>query len=86
MDKLHKIFFSSRKSKRFQNCDYRTTLFDKPVKNDQGDDCTTGCLLDYPYFKKHFKLNAINLSKQNVLGAGPKANQQINFTRNLDLA
>ena len=19
---------------------------------DQGDDCTTGCLLDYPYFKK----------------------------------
>ena len=41
------------------------TFFDQPIKNDlktqddirkietgQGDDYTTGCLLDYPYFQK----------------------------------
>ena len=30
----------------------------------QGDDCTTGCLLDYTYFKNNYKLIAIGLSKQ----------------------
>ena len=25
----------------------------------QGNDYTTGCLLDYPYFKEHYKLIAI---------------------------
>ena len=52
-------------------------LFDQPIKNDlktydnirkivtgQGDDYTTGCLLDYSYFKKYSKLIAIDLSKQ----------------------
>ena len=28
----------------------------------QGDDYTTGCLLNYPYFKNHYKMIAINLS------------------------
>ena len=28
------------------------------------DDYTTGCLLDYPYFKKYYKLIAVDLSKQ----------------------
>ena len=37
-------------------------------------------MLDYPYFK----LIAIDLSKQELLDAGPKAMQQINFTRNLN--
>ena len=50
----------------------------------QGDDCTTGCLLDYPYFKKYYELIAIDLSKQQKLDADPKAIQQINFTGNLD--
>ena len=72
-------------------------FFDKPVKNDkvtyenirkitigQGDDYTTGCLLDYTYFKKYYKMIAIDLSKQQALDAGPKAIQQINFTANLD--
>ena len=44
-------------------------FFDQPIKNDlktygnirniatdQGDDYTTGCLLDYPHFKKCYKL------------------------------
>ena len=52
-------------------------FFDQPVRNDkvtyenirkiaigQGDDYTTGCLLDYTYFKKYYKIIAIDLSKQ----------------------
>ena len=72
-------------------------FFDQPVKSDmrtyanickiatgQGDDYTTGCLLDCNYFKKHYKMIAIDLSKQQELDAKPKAMQQINFTGNLD--
>ena len=44
----------------------------------------TGCLLDYPYSKSHYKQIAINLSKQQTLDTDPKAMQQINFTWNLD--
>ena len=50
----------------------------------QGDDYTTGCLLDYPYFKDHYKMIVIDLSKQRVLDADPKGIQQINLTANLD--
>ena len=46
----------------------------------------TGCLIDYPYFKKYYKLLAIDLSKQQKLDADPKTIQQINFTGNLDKA
>ena len=46
----------------------------------QGDDYTTGYLLDYHYFKKFV---AIDLSKQQKLDADPKAIQQINFVGNL---
>ena len=65
-------------------------FFDQPVRNDkvthlgQGDDYTTGCLLDYTYFKKYYKMIAIDLSKQQALDADPRAIQQINFTANLD--
>ena len=52
----------------------------------QGDDYTTGCLLDYTYFKKYYKMIAIDLSKQQALDADPKATQQINFTANLNRA
>ena len=51
-------------------------FFDQPIKDDfktfddmrkistgQGDYYTVGCLLDYPYFKKCYKLIAIDLSK-----------------------
>ena len=74
-------------------------FFDQPVRNDkvtyenirkiaigQGDDYTTGCLLDYTYFKKYYKMIAIDLSKQQALDADPRAIQQINFTANLDRA
>ena len=46
----------------------------------KGDDDTTGCLLDYSYFKDYFK------SKKQVLDADPRAIQQIYFTANLDRA
>ena len=48
------------------------------------DDYTTGYLLDYTYFEDHYKMIAIDLSKQQVLDADPRAIQQINFTANLD--
>ena len=35
----------------------------------QGDDYTTGCLLDFSYFEKNYRLIAVNLSKQKVLDA-----------------
>ena len=72
-------------------------FFDKPIKNDiktyknirkitsgQEDDYITGCLLDYNYFKKHYKMTAIDLRKKQALAADWKAIQQINFTGNLE--
>ena len=73
------------------------TCFDQLIKNyiktydtirkiatGQGDNYTTGCLLDYTYLKENYKLIAIDLSKQQGLDADPKAIQQITFTGNLD--
>ena len=40
---------------------------------DQRGDYTTGCLLDYHYFKNYYKVITIDLSKQQVLDADPKA-------------
>ena len=56
------------------------------IATGKGDDYTTGCLLDYPYFKKNYKMITIDLSRQNELDADPRAIQQINFTANLDRA
>ena len=50
----------------------------------KGNDYTTGCLLDYPYFKENYKMIAIHLNRQNKLD--PRAIQQINFTASLDRA
>ena len=72
-------------------------FFDQPAKNDkvkyenirkiitgQGDDYTSGCLLDYSYFKDYYKMIAVDLSKPQALDADLKAITQINFTANLD--
>ena len=61
-------------------------FFDQTIKNNkvtykiiikittgQGDDYTTGCLLDYSYLKDSYKMIAVNLSKQQVLDADPRA-------------
>ena len=58
----------------------------RKVATGQGDNYTTGCLLDYSYFKDYYKMIATDLSKQQALDADPRAIQQINFTANLDRA
>ena len=58
----------------------------KKIATGQGDDYTTGCLLDYPYFKDNYKMIAVDLNKQQAVDADPRENQQINFTVNLDRA
>ena len=72
-------------------------FFNQPINNNlktyenirklstgQGDDYTTGRLLDYSYFNNHYKFIAIDLSKQQVFDVDPRAIQQVNFTANLD--
>ena len=72
-------------------------IFDQPINSmtktyenirkiaiGQGVDYTTGCLLDYPYLKNHYKMIAVDLSKHQALDADPRAIEQINFTANLD--
>ena len=74
-------------------------FFDQPIKDNKvtyenirkvatgkGNDYTTGCLLDFPYFRDSYKMIAIDLSRQQALDANPRAIQQINFTANLDKA
>ena len=74
-------------------------FFDQPIKDNKltyesitkiatgkGDDFTTGCLLDYTYFRDNYKMIAVNLSRQQALDADPRAIQQTNFTANLDRA
>ena len=45
----------------------------------KGEDYTTGSLVDFNYFDKHYKLVAVDLSKQKELDADPRAIQQIEF-------
>ena len=67
-------------------------FYDNPIESDikkyrelkkvmigKGEDYTTGSLLDYNYFKKHYKFVAVDLSKQKELDADPRAIQQIEF-------
>ena len=71
-------------------------FFDQPIKNDiktydnipkiltsQGDDYTTGCILDYNYFIKNYKMITTDSSKQEARDADSNTIQQINFTGNL---
>ena len=74
----------------------RRNFCDQPINNDiktyeniqtittgPRDEYTTGCLLDYNYFKKHYKMIATDLSEKQALDADPKAMQQINFKGDL---
>ena len=67
-------------------------FYDNPIESDiekyrelkkvmigKGEDYTTGSLLNFNYFKKHYKLVAVDLSKQKELDADPRAIQQIEF-------
>ena len=61
-------------------------FFDQSIKNNnvtydniskiatgQGDDYTTGCLLNYQYIKDYYKMIVIDLNKQQGLDADPTA-------------
>ena len=78
MGKTFLIFFAQQVKNNL-----RTNEKSQTIVTGQGDDYTTGCLLDYPYFKENYKLIAIDSSKQLALDANPKTIQQINFTGNL---
>ena len=67
-------------------------FYDNPIESDidkyrqlkkvmigKGKDYTTGSLLGYNYFKKHYKFVTVDLSKQKELDADPRATQQIEF-------
>ena len=68
----------------------KLAFFDLPIKTEEeayeeiidicrNNEYTTGSLLDYDYFKKHYELIAIDLSKQQVLQENEDLIQQINF-------
>ena len=67
-------------------------FYDNPIKSDiekykelkkvmikKGEDYATGSLLDFNCFNEHYKLVAVDLSKQKELDADPRAIQQIEF-------
>ena len=75
----------------------KLSFFDLPIKTEEeayekiidisgNNEYTTGNLLDYDYFKKYYKLIAIDLSKQNVLQENEDLIQQINFIGRLEEA
>ena len=53
--------------------------FEKIIDISRNNEYTTGNLLDHDYFKKYYKLIAIDLSKQQVLQGNEDLIQQINF-------
>ena len=68
----------------------KIAFFDLPIKTEEetyekiidisrSNEYTTGNLLDYDYFKKYYKLIAIDLSKQQLLQENEVLIQQINF-------
>ena len=59
-----------------------TTKSEK-VSTGQGDDYTTGCLLDFLYIEKKYRLIGADLSKQKASDADSRAIQKIIFTGKL---
>ena len=56
--------------------------YEQIIETSKNNDYSTGNLLDYEYFKDHYKLIAIDLSKQIEL-ENPDLKQKINFIRRL---
>ena len=49
----------------------------RKISTGQGDDYATGCLLDFAYFEKNYRLIAIDLSKQKTLDSDSKGKIKI---------
>ena len=58
----------------------------RKISTAQGDDYTTGCLLDYSYFRKNYRLIAADLSKQKALDTDSRVTEQIIFTGTIKAA
>ena len=58
----------------------------RKISTGQGDDYITGCLLDFAYFEKNYRLIAVDLNKQKTLDAYSTAIQQIIFTGKIKAA
>ena len=84
-----KYFIPRREIKNFNELINGTNLQDQPINDlikqydeirkvspGYGNDYTTGCLLDYAYFKNSHRLLAVDLSKQKALDADPRSIQQ----------
>ena len=58
--------------------------YEKIMTISKNNDYTTGNLLDYEHFSKHYKLIAIDLSTQTEVKKNPDLRQQINFIGKLE--
>ena len=88
----HKIFFPRVNITNYKVLIDGRNFYDQPINDSvkqydelkmtatgQGDDYTTGCLLDFQYFKDHYNLTAFDLSKLKELDADSRAMQQTEF-------
>ena len=90
----HRRYFPPRV--KIKNCNIKIdwrNLYDQPINDlikqydevrkvsiGQSDDYTIGCLLDFAYFEKNYRLITVDLSKQKALHADSRVLQQIIFT------
>ena len=100
MDLKELFIAMSIKQKQKQKIQTMTTLYDfiliplndqikkyeevREIAIGQGNDQTTGCLLNYQYFKDHYQLIAVDFSKQKELDSDPGSNQKIQFYEKLE--
>ena len=77
---IEDTFFQEKKTKNYNIEIDERNFYDQPINDSikqhdevrktstgKGDDYTTGCLLDFAYFKKNYKIMAADLSKQKAL-------------------
>ena len=94
VNRLFVLWFENDQIKHFNMLIDGKSFFDMPIKNDEetykqiiemgrNNDCTTGNLLDFEYFSKHYKLITIDLSKQIEL-ENSDLKQQYNFIGRLE--
>ena len=93
VDSYKKYFFPRVKIENYNIGINGRNFYDQPINDSikqydevrkistgQGDDYTTGCLLDFNYFENNYRLIAADLNKQKALDADSRAIQQIIFT------
>ena len=90
-----KHFLPRGEIKNYNVLTYGRNFYDQPI-NDKikqydeiwkvspgyGDHYTTGCLLDYAYFKGNYRLNTVDLSKQKSFRCWSESNSANSISRN----